>query len=266
MPRTKKDRDDIFYRVDGEGEGLVLVHGTGGDGDANWNLMVERLARRRKVVRPDYSGSNQTRDAGGPLTVDRLAAQVLAAAEAADATPFDLVGLSLGAAVAVHLAATHPDKVRSLVLIAGFADANDSRQKLQFRLWRDLIDRDRETLSRLILLTGFSPSYVSTIGQDALEQNVTAMVSGNNWEGMRRQVDLDLVADVREEAKRIAAPTLVVGCVHDHLVPSSNARQLKQLIAGARYAELDSGHLVSTEKPGELCELIEEFIIGADGR
>src|ERR1051326_8195152 len=115
----------VAYRVDGTGPGLVLVHGTGGNSATNWDALVERLSKRWKVVRPDYSGSGDTVDDGGPLTTTMLASQVVAAAEAADAAPFDLIGFSLGAAVALQIAADNAAKVRSVVLLAGFASSDD---------------------------------------------------------------------------------------------------------------------------------------------
>ena len=251
----------VAYRVEGKGPGLVLAHGTGGNSETNWAQVVRRLSDRWTVVRPDYAGSGETIDDGAPLTIDALAAQVVAAARAAGTVPFDLVGFSLGAAVAAKIAADHPDNVRSVVLLAGFASGCDPRLKLQFRLWRELIDSDREALARIVLLTGFSPAFLSSLGDEAIEAAVQEIVAGNNWPGMARQVDLDLVADVRAEAARIIRPTLVIGCTHDHMVPSAHAKELARLIPGAIYAELDSGHLAPLEKPAKLLDLIEPFLL-----
>jgi 3-oxoadipate enol-lactonase len=261
MPVVEVGEAKVAYRVEGKGPGLVLVHGTGGNSETNWAQVVGRLSDRWTVVRPDYAGSGETIDDGAPLRIDALAAQVVAAAQAAGTVPFDLVGFSLGAAVATKIAADHPDKIRSVVLLAGFASGDDPRFKLQFRLWRELIDSDGEALARIVLLTGFSPAFLSGLGDEAIETAVQEIVAGNNWPGMARQVDLDLAADVRAEAARIMRPTLVIGCTHDHMVPSAHAKELARLIPGATYAELDSGHLAPLEKPAELLDLIEPFLL-----
>lgn len=250
----------VVYRVDGSGPGLVLVHGTGGNAETNWDLIVPQLSRRWMVVRPNYSGSGETLDDGGALTTAILAAQVMAAAEAAGAVPFNLVGFSLGAAVATQIAADYPGKVRKLVLLAGFASGEDIRSQLQFRLWRDLIGRDRDALARLLLLTGFSPAFLSGLDAGTVERTVADIVGHNNWAGMARQVDLDLAADVRAAAAKIVAPTLSIGCTHDHMVPSAHAKELARLIPGATYAELDSGHLAPLEKPAQLTAMLESFL------
>ncbi|CAB3805440.1 alpha/beta fold hydrolase [Pararobbsia alpina] len=252
----------VVYRVDGSGPGLVLVHGTGGDSESNWGHLVEHLAPHWTVVRPDYSGSGETLDNGEPLTTAVLAAQVVAAAQAAGAVPFDLIGFSLGAAVAAFISAEYPTLVRSVVLLAGFVSGEDSRQKMQFELWRDLIHFDCKSMARLVLLTGFSPDFLSGLGDAAVNENIETIVRSNNWEGMARQVELDLTIDVRDQARRIVKPVLVIGCTHDYMVPAAHARQLAALIPGARYAEMETGHLAPLEQPARFIEIVSDFLRG----
>ncbi|MCM2477518.1 alpha/beta hydrolase [Rhizobium sp. CG5] len=250
----------VAYRTDGAGPALVLVHGTGGDAESNWGALVETFAKEWTVIRPDYSGSGTTADDGRELTTDYLAGQVMAATEAAGAETFHLLGFSLGAGIATRIAAEYPERVRSLILLAGFASADDPRLKLQFQLWRDLIKTDRRAMARLILLTGFSPDALASLGADGVDQAVEATLDGANWEGMGRQVELDLTIDVRQDAARITAPTLVIGCTHDHMVPPSHAKALAKAIAGSRYAELPTGHLAPMEQPDVFAALTIAFL------
>jgi 3-oxoadipate enol-lactonase len=210
MASVTIDEAEIACLVDGSGPGLVLIHGTGGNANSNWDQVVKRFSPHRTVVRPNYSGSGETTDSGSALGVEQLAAQVVAAAKAAGAVPFDLIGFSLGAGIATFIAAKYPELVRSVVLLAGFLSGEDSRLKLQFELWRDLIDSDRRALARLILLTGFSPDFLAGLSETNIDQSVDEIVRNNNWEGMRRQVDLDMTIDVRVQAQRIAKSVLVI--------------------------------------------------------
>jgi len=263
MPTVVRGAATVDYQAAGSGPGLVLVHGTGANADTNWALVRERLERRWTVVRPNYAGSGATRDDGAPLTVAGLADQVLAAAEAAGAVPFDLLGFSLGAAVALKLAAEHPDKVRRLVLLGGFAGSADARLQLEFHLWRALIERgDHDTLARLVLLSGFSPAYISRLDDATVAATVAEIVATTDWPGMARQVALDLTLELGAEAGRIRNPTLVIGCTLDHMVPPAHAQALAARIPGATYASLASGHLAPVEQPDELLDLVEPFLLG----
>ncbi|CAM5463147.1 alpha/beta fold hydrolase [Eoetvoesiella caeni] len=250
----------VAYRVDGSGPGLVLVHGTGADSESNWGHLVEYLSPHWTVVRPDYSGSGGTVDKGEPLTAAMLAGQVVAAARASGAVPFDLVGFSLGAAVAAFIAAEYPELVRSVVLLAGFVSGDDTRQRMQFELWRDLSRSDRKSMARLVLLTGYSPGFVSSLDDKAIEQNLQAIVDTNDWDGMARQLELDLTIDISDQARRIAKPVLVIGCTHDHMVSSAHARRLASLIPGAQYAEMATGHLAPFEQPAQFIALVSDFL------
>jgi pimeloyl-ACP methyl ester carboxylesterase len=257
-----KVRDALVeYLVDGTGPGLVLVHGTGGSAEANWGQLVGRFSKHWTVVRPNFSGSGKTTDGGGPLSVEMLAEQVLAAARAAGRVPFNLVGFSLGAAVAAVVAASSPECVRSLVIIGGFADSSDPYLKLQFSLWRDLIASDRSALSRLFLLTGFSDDFISSLSELQVEASASSMLGGTDWEGLARQVELDLRVDIREQVQSIACPTLVVGSSKDCIVPVRHARILADSIAGAEYTEFAAGHLAAIEQPNEFAHLVESFLL-----
>jgi pimeloyl-ACP methyl ester carboxylesterase len=266
MPSVAINGALVSYRLDGSGPGMVLVHGTGGNSETNWAAMTEEFAKSHTVVRPDYSGSGDTTDQGGPLMLTQLAKQVAAAAEDAGAIPFDLVGFSLGAAVSIVVAAERPDLVRSLVLVSGFVSSADARQQAQFTLWRDLIRSDVHAMARLLLLSGFSPAFVSRMDHaqvaDILEQIVRTM----RWDGMARQVELDMEIDVTEYARRIHAPTLIVGCTQDQMVPIHHARAVADLIKGSRFVELDSGHVAPQERPEELAHLVRAFVTDGGDR
>lgn len=261
MATANVEKSVVEYLVDGTGPGLILVHGTGGSAEANWGHLVDRFARHWTVIRPNYSGSGNTTDAGGSLSVDQLAGQVPAAAKAAGTVPFDLVGFSLGAAVAAMVAARAPDLVRSLILIAGFADSNDSYLKLEFSFWQELIAHNRPALARLFLLTGLSHSFLASLSEAEIAASASSIVAGTNWDGLARQVELDLTLDIREEVRSITRPTLVVGCTYDCIVPVRYPQIFATTSPGAEYAELATGHLAALEQPDAFATVIESFLV-----
>jgi 3-oxoadipate enol-lactonase len=251
----------ISFRTDGDGPALVLIAGTGGNLNSNWDHLIPALAATHRVLRIDYAGSSgATRDPVRELTVERLAGQVMAAADAAGFDRFDLVGYSLGSALAMYIAATQPQRVRALVLLAGFASGRDTRFALQSALWRDLIQHDPRSFAGLIVLTGLSPQVVSALSEEALKGWIDAICENNDWDGILRQIDLDSCLDVTPLLSQIRAPTLSIGCTHDHMVPPQHARALATAISGARYAELESGHLAPFEQPEAFVKLLLEFV------
>jgi pimeloyl-ACP methyl ester carboxylesterase len=69
------------------------------------------------------------------------------------------------------------------------------------------------------------------------------------------------VADVTLLAPKITAPTLVIGLSRDQVAPVERVRELRDLIPGSRYTEIDSGHMVPFERPQELQAAIRDFVL-----
>ena len=106
----------------GSGDPLVLVHGVGTT-RAVWRHTVPYLAAHRDVVSLDLPGFGDSPPAGPGFPLDEVADAVASEAIGSAEAPLDLLGASLGGAVALALAGRRPDLVRSLILLApaGFA-------------------------------------------------------------------------------------------------------------------------------------------------
>jgi pimeloyl-ACP methyl ester carboxylesterase len=257
MPAVDVSHSTVHYCVSGSGPGLVLLHGTGGNGQSCWGHLVGLFTDRRTVITPDYSGSGDTVDHGGPLTLDRLVDQVAAVIEDVGGESVDLAGLSLGAVVAAAVAAKHPELARRVVLLGGWIRHDDARQQLSFALWRRLLDTSPELVKRWALLTNLSPPYLRSLGHAKL----TELIDGIDLApGTDRQIELDMRVDLRDQVHLITAPTLVVGMSRDQTVPVEHSRELHKAISGSRYAEIDSGHAVVWERPAELIPLMRQFL------
>jgi pimeloyl-ACP methyl ester carboxylesterase len=113
----------LHVRARGHGDPLVLIHGAGTSGEI-WRRVIEPLAQARRVFVPDVPGYGQSPPIGSGFEFADVADRVaVGLRKAGVAPPYDLVGHSLGGALALMLAARHPDRIRRLVLVApaGFA-------------------------------------------------------------------------------------------------------------------------------------------------
>lgn len=263
------EHTSVEYLVFGErAEGrpdLVLIHGTGGTAQSNWGHLADALRDGRRAIVPNLAGSGATTDHGGQLELAELVAQVAAAADDAGSARYDVVGFSLGAVVAAELAATHPDRVRRLVPIAGWATSHDGRAPLQFDLWLRLHASDPRALAQLLTLTGFSAPFLAkrpyAVVQKMVDETLATMPPG-----IGRQAELDRRIDITASLDRIEASTLVIGCRDDQMVPVQNPRGLVAPIRWSDYAEIESGHLVLFEQPAALTETIVGFLGRPDRR
>ena len=109
------DGVDLHYAELGAGDPLLLVHGTGAY-SAIWGEVPALLAASHRVIVYDRRGFGQSQGERA-ANAHRHALDAAALLEHLDAAPAVVVGWSGGGVLALDLAATRPDLVRSLVLI-----------------------------------------------------------------------------------------------------------------------------------------------------
>ncbi|WP_252106403.1 MULTISPECIES: alpha/beta fold hydrolase [unclassified Halomonas] len=253
------NQSTIGYRLQGEGAPLVLLHGTGGDGEANWSGVVPYLINRQ-LMRPDYPGSGLSAPSLGALDLDTLVHSVMAAVDDAGFECFDLAGFSLGAALALRLAKRFPGRVKRLALVNGFAHAQDARSVEQFSLWHRLAMHDRPALAGLILLTGFSADFIADLSHEELRQMREAIVTNTCWPAMIQQIALDMTLDVTPDLAFIDHPTLVLGSRLDHMVAPSASRFLAKRLSRSWLEWLDCAHLAPMEAPDRVAKALAGFL------
>jgi pimeloyl-ACP methyl ester carboxylesterase len=107
----------IYYEIYGSGQPLILLHG-GVVGIVMFGPVLELLSKGRQVVAIELQGHGRTADADRPLAYETLADDVAGVMQDLGITRADIVGVSFGGGVALHVAFRHPALVRKLVVVA----------------------------------------------------------------------------------------------------------------------------------------------------
>lgn len=247
------------YEVVGRGPELVLIPGTYAD-RRTWSRVIGRLAARFRCLLLDPRGANETPDPGTPFTPDDLAGDV---AEAMDAAKFDrahMVGHSLGAAVAVILAARRPERVRRLVACAPAASP-DAFLLAVFDLWTALAG------SRLPDHALHLGLVLNAFGRGAYENGtVRAVVDEMDRHPMdratiRRYVECNRRLDLNPVMRSVDASTLVIVGSDDALTGVGQARSVATSVPGARLEVIEgSGHGPHLETPMAFARIVTSFL------
>ncbi|MGH9041499.1 MAG: acetoin dehydrogenase dihydrolipoyllysine-residue acetyltransferase subunit [Acidimicrobiia bacterium] len=245
-----------YVRVGDGDQAVVCLHGFGGDKDT-WLFNLDALAGGRSVYALDLPGHGESDKAVADGSVDGLAATVTGFLDAVGLDRVDLVGHSMGAAVAMAVAAAAPDRVRSLTLLApaglgqeintgylrGFVAAQSRRELKPHaeQLFADpaLVTRDLlENLLRFKRLDG---------AQAALQTVLDAFLSGDG----QATVLADRVA-------ALGIPILVVAGAEDRVIPAGHAGTLGGK-ASVHVLE-GKGHMIHMEAAGEVNRLLAEHL------
>src|ERR1700759_917157 len=169
---------------------IVLLHGTMGKSE-DWSRVVEELSNSRTVIRPNYIERVAEADTTDESAIKLLADEVVASLSAEGKQRFDLVGNSLGAAVAICVAAEYPEMVRSLVLVSGFSHGGDRRMNLQFILWLRLASKDKVAFTKLLLVSGLSPAFLSGFDEPTLNGIAENFIASTDWRPVEPTIKVD---------------------------------------------------------------------------
>lgn len=257
----------------------LVVHGGPGLDHTYLRPWLDRLAgARARVVYVDLRGhgrSDPPADAHG-YTISAASSDLATLIPQLGTGPaVDVIGHDFGGAVALDLAARHPERVRRLVLIDPLRDAGQiraipaaSREVLGETGWRRILDlstpqgtlRDPRTVTELFRRLGgmwwYRPpadAVIQRMGRDLIyrgEADAGFLIDAAGW-------------DARARAAEVRAPALVVSGAADRTFPPADSRALAEALPHGRYAEIPAaGHLPFIEQPDRLAATVEGFLAG----
>ena len=253
------DNVTIAYALTGTGQPLVKAANWLTHLDHDWHSPVWRhwlieLSRRHLLVRYDERGCGLSdREIPDPRLEDWVR-DLETVVDAANLDSFDLLGISQGGAVAVVYAARHPERINRLVLYGTYAQGRlarattpdeDSMHRLQVELARLGWGRD-DPAFRQVFTSQFMPDGSRELW-DHFNDLQRLTTSPHN---AARILDTFGSIDVRAEARRITAPTLVMHARHDQRPPFAQGRLLASLVPRSRFVALDSNnHILLADEP-----------------
>jgi pimeloyl-ACP methyl ester carboxylesterase len=234
----------LAYRVEGSGPPVVLVQGVGVAG-SGWTPQVRALRQGFACLTFDNRGMGASQPPGAAITVRQMAEDALWLMDRAGWASAHLVGHSLGGPVALEMALSRPERVRSLSLLCTLARGRDAT-RLSWRMLRlGMRSRvgPRRARRRAFLEMVMPPAALDAVDRDGLAAEL-APLFGHDLADQpaiaMKQLGALRAWDGTDRLGRLAAiPTLVVSAAHDPIAPPRFGRALAEAIPGARYVEFD---------------------------
>jgi 3-oxoadipate enol-lactonase len=245
----------IAFEIDGDGEPVVMIHGLGGTSNV-WAPLQAAFARNKRVCF-DLPGSGRSARFEGPLTVELFVQKTLLVMDRAGARSAHVVAHSMGTIVAAHLAAAHPERVKSLALFGPLlAPPDQARVAIRGR-GAKAREGDMQPIADALVAGSLSsesrakrPVAVAFVRESLMRQHPSSY--GRSC---------DALADMQAaDTSRIGCPTLLVTGDEDAVSPPSAVRAMGDRIKGSRVEVLRGcGHWTPVEKPEECVGLLNRF-------
>lgn len=262
----------IAYQVHGEGPlDLVFVPGFVSHVELIWDeptvaAFFRRLASFARLVVFDKRGQGLSDRLGRPPTLEDSMDDLRAVMDAAGCERPALFGISEGGPMAALFAASHPERVSSLVLYGTYArmlaapDYPVGLPSSALDTWAGIMRRDWGGPVGMDL---WAPSAKGDRGFE--EWWARLLRYGTSPAGAIALMDLYREVDVRVALSAIEAPTLVVHCRGDRMIPFSQGRYLADHIAGSRFTIFPGTDHLAFTGAEPLLDEIQEFLVGSRG-
>lgn len=255
------------YHDAGAGRAVLLLHGSGPGVSAwaNWRLVIPELAERFRVIAPDQIGFNRTLPPNG-ISYGRevWTTHALRLMETLEIETYDVVGNSMGGAIAFSMATAEPQRIGRIVAMGTMGVAAELPAGLD-EVWG--YEPSVERMRRLIELFAYEQAIVT---DDLVQLRYEASIAPRIQEAFSsmfpapRQRWLDELALSRQELEALDLPVLLVHGWNDRVVPpSSSSLPLMDILSDVRlHAFGQCGHWVMIEQTRPFNALIASFLAG----
>ena len=252
----------LYYRIYGEGDTVMLIHGFGEDG-AIWENMIPALEKDYTVIVPDLVGSGRSTGNMEGMTIEKLANHIHLIVEKEQLSGFAMIGHSMGGYVTLAYAEKYPGNLSKFGLFhsTAFEDSEEKKQvrdkNIAFIARHGSAKFQEQTIPNLF--SEASKKKVPGKVKETIERysnfSPTALVSYT--EAMKNRPNR---VSVLESFKK---PVLFIMGEYDNAVPiEQGLKQSSIPELSYIYIAAQSGHMGMLEEPEFCLKAMLEFLSG----
>ncbi len=242
----------LYHEVLGQGRPCLMLAGFASDA-ISWIFQLPALTASRQVILCDNRGAGRSAVPEGPHSLQDMADDVLHLLNKLGIDRVDLVGHSMGGAIAQHFALRHPDRVNRLILACSFLKMSPRIQRV-LEAWHLCLKEEvsSDLLARFVFPWLYSEEFFTRPHAFEMTQKLMREhpypVSAR---GLAGQLEALLKHDTVSQMASLRCPTYIIAAEEDALVALAHSRELHQAIPGAKWLPLPGlGHSCMHENPG----------------
>jgi 3-oxoadipate enol-lactonase len=251
----------LYHEVHGDGEPLLCVAGLACDTLA-WIPQIQAFSAAHRTVIFDNRDVGQSSMADAGYDIADMARDALGLADELELDSFNLLGISMGGAIAQEIALQAPERVRTLTLAVTFPAGGAYARRLA-QVWGDRVKQiSREQhIDELMLMNHSEAFYENAEMVEFLRTAILGNPHPQPPDAFARQLAACSHHDTRDRLGSLTMPTHVIGGEYDILVPVWKSREIAALIPGAKLTVLPQApHGLSLERAEEFNAAVLEFL------
>ena len=258
MATLQIDDIELAYETVGEGVSLVFIHEVATN-QRIWQRQRTFFRQRYRAITVDVLGHGQVAWPPQEITIAQAARRIEQFMVRLGTGPAVIVGVSMGAAVAMRIAFEAPALVRGLGLVSPWNYASGDMQSLINRLFRLAEAGDMAAHADLFLRYSL-PTTASALHAVEMERLRTLILEQNSWAVVYTWVAC-LAYDLRAEVGQIKAPCLIIAGLNDLFAPPYLARGVAESLAEVELEIWeDTGHFPFLEDHERFNRRLDLFI------
>jgi len=274
MPKAKVKEINIYYKVHGRGEPLVLIQGLAGTHQA-WFFQTRAFKKYYQVITFDNRGVGKTDKPSRPYTVKMMADDTVGLMDYLRVDKAHILGVSLGGMIAQEIAINYPERVRKLILgctTAGTEEIGDYPLELlrAMGLEEGFSEADIRGLDlRSVDIGKVMSAIISLAFNRRLFKVVLVPLSKIYFKfvginGVIEELEAARTHNTLDRLHMIEAPTLVITGTEDRLFPFHSSEVIANRIPNAKLVKVEGGsHSFFMEMRGRFNKEVRDFLRGS---
>jgi pimeloyl-ACP methyl ester carboxylesterase len=260
----------LSFSVAGSGLPVLFIQGVGVQGDG-WLPQVEGLRDHHECLTFDNRGMGKSQPIGDLFSIEQMADDARAIMEAHGWQSAHVVGHSMGGLIALCLALTVRDRVRSLALLCTFANGRKAAPLTPRMIWLGVRTQigTRRMRRRAFLRLVMPPDVLAAMDRDAMAEHLAALFGhdlGVQPPIVGKQLKAMRAYNASTRLSELAGlPTLVASSSYDPIAPPHLGRAISNGIKGSRFVEwTDASHGAPVQFPQRVNELLRDHFAAAE--
>jgi len=250
----------MHYKLSGEGNCLVLIHGFS-DNLNMWYNQVPDFEKKYQILTCDVRGFGQTEITKGTYSMELFADDLYELLRVLGIRSACLLGYSMGGRIGLEFALKHPEMTTGLIFAnSGVGGARTPEMEERLKLMGDILQQGEiEAISEMMAVSSFSPGFKEK-----------EPVIFEKYKGIKMQNDplaysaimqaMFAEADTLPDLSSLKCPVLIIAGESDSFMEIDIAESMKSSIKNSVLKVLSTGHAAAIEAPEEFNQAVLDFV------